>query len=189
VVLAVVLLIALPVPGMMARRNLDLTLGPGMIRASIDSIKKEERWAIWRASIDKISERPVLGHGFGNKEIFIPGFRVENIYPHNLFLSYGVMTGLAGSLVVLMIFARLFMLLNSAVLSAHAGGLSSYGVPLAGVLLLAVFVILNMTEDVMIRHTGQFFWALMGMTLGALRGEGDRAGGGTDRSNAGPDGG
>ncbi|MFQ5464796.1 MAG: O-antigen ligase family protein [Thermodesulfobacteriota bacterium] len=169
-VLACLLFIALPLPAIMARRNLDLTLDPNMIKVSLDSLKKEERWAIWRNSVERIMERPLLGSGFGNKEIFIPGFRRERIYPHNLLLSYGVATGVAGMALVAVIFGRLYVLLHSRVMSFHGVERSCYGISLAGAMLLVVFVILNMTEDVMTRHSGQFFWALMGMTLGSCRG-------------------
>ena len=181
VVLACLLFIALPLPAIMARRNLDLTLDPNMIKVSLDSLKKEERWAIWRNSVERIRERPLLGSGFGNKEIFIPGFRVERIYPHNLLLSYGVATGVAGMVLVVVIFGRLYALLHSRVMSFHGVEWSNYGVSLAGAMLLVVFVILNMTEDVMTRHSGQFFWALMGMTLGSCRGSDPAAPGGPPR--------
>lgn len=169
VVLLCLLVVAVPLPAIMAKRDLDFTLDPDMIKVSIDRLGKEERWTIWKESVDRISERPLLGRGFGEKELFIPGFRVERVYPHNLFLSYGMMTGVAGAGVVLIIFGRLFLILNGRVPGFRPGPRSCYNITLAGLAILLVFAVLNMTEDIMTRHSAQLFWALMGMTLGACR--------------------
>jgi O-antigen ligase len=140
---------------------------------SVDTLKRyteEQRWVIWRHFIvNSIMENPILGAGFGNKHSVVEALNGRSSYPHNLFLSYGVMMGLPGMIVLGMLFTRLFRLLQKGLLGLYAVAYQTYLLRLAGILILLVFFVQNLTEDVMVRHTGLFFWAIMGMILGGCR--------------------
>lgn len=140
---------------------------------SADALKRygaEERWIIWRHFIvESIMENPVLGAGFGNKYSVVSALNGKESYPHNLFLSYGVMMGLPGMIVLGMLFTKLFRMLQKGLLELYAGAYQTYLLRLAGILILLIFFVQNLTEDVMVRHTGLYFWAIMGMILGSCR--------------------
>lgn len=155
-------------PMVSAKRDLNMDLSLESWRSSIEQLRIEERWIIWEGSVREILKRPVQGLGFGNKEIFVPAFRLGHVYPHNIFLSYGVMTGAGGMVFLFILFGRTFHLMHGAALMSRTGKEWSY-IGISGIGLLAAFLALNMTEDIMTRHTGQTFWALSGMVLGSLR--------------------
>lgn len=155
------------VPMVSARRDLNVDLSLVGWKSAIEKLKAEERWIIWEGSAREIMKRPLQGLGFGNKEIFVPAFRLGHVYPHNLFLSYGVMAGAGGMIFLILLFWKLFRLMHSAALSG--AGKEWFFIGVSGVGLLLAFLVLNMTEDIMTRHTGQTFWALSGMVLGSSR--------------------
>ncbi|WKZ32529.1 MAG: O-antigen ligase family protein [Thermodesulfobacteriota bacterium] len=159
------------VPMVSTTRDLNMDLSIEGWRGAIKELKVEERWIIWEGSFREIMKRPFQGLGFGNKEIFVPAFRLGHVYPHNLFLSYGVMAGAGGIIFLLLLFWRLFSLMHSAV-SISRPGKEGFYIGVSGVGLLLAFLVLNMTEDIMTRHTGQTFWALSGMVLGSLKSSG-----------------
>jgi hypothetical protein len=147
---------------------------------SVEVMKRyaaQERWTIWRHFIGNfIMEHPVLGVGFGNKDFAIPELGGRRFYPHNLFLSYGVMMGLPGMVVLGVIFVRLFRLLQKDLMRSYTEARQVYVLRLAGILILMTFFVQNLTADVMVRHTGLFFWAVMGMVLGSCRNHGVKNG-------------
>ncbi|MBZ0220316.1 MAG: O-antigen ligase family protein [Candidatus Methylomirabilis sp.] len=156
------------IPMVSTKRDLNMDLSLEGWRGAVEELKVEERWIIWEGSVQEIMKRPLSGLGFGNKEIFVPAFRLGHVYPHNLFLSYGVMAGAGGIVFLLVLFWKLFRLMHSAALIATPGKEWFY-ISISGVGLLVAFLVLNMTEDIMTRHTGQTFWALSGMVLGSAR--------------------
>lgn len=178
VVLACMLLIVLSIPQIIAKKSLNPATSSGNFSASLVALANEERFVIWKKSIEEIFERPILGKGFGNKEILVDArdrsIFYSKIYPHNIFLSYGIMTGVGGAALLLVIFARLFLLLHHKTMRSIGVDRTYFGISLSGILLLVVFVVLNLMVDLMTRHTGQLFWALMGMTLGSCRIEGTK---------------
>lgn len=167
--LFLVILIALPLPLILTKKDLRIThpLSPS---STVEKLKGEERLLVWAGALRNIKERPVLGKGFGYKEFFaIEMTPQKNIDAHNLFLNYALMTGVLGMLALFALFVKLFMLLNSNALRFRLTEPSLFGISLGGIMLLAVFLTINMTSDIMTRHSGQFFWSLMGIVLGASR--------------------
>ncbi|MBE7413983.1 MAG: hypothetical protein HS130_01620 [Deltaproteobacteria bacterium] len=78
------------------------------------------------------------------------------------------MAGAGGIVFLMLLFWKLFSRMHSAVLIPRPGKEWFY-IGVSGVGLLLAFLVLNMTEDIMTRHTGQTFWALSGMVLGSGR--------------------
>lgn len=163
----VALLVVMAVPVLLKYKYLErVDLGTGLVRGAVETVMEEERWLFWERAVEETSERPVLGRGFGDKEMLIPEIG-RRYYPHNIFLSYGVMLGAAGPVALLVVFGGfLFRLLSGA--GAERGPPSR--VTPCGVMLLAVFVLMNLTDDLFTRHSGQFFFALMGLFSGMARG-------------------
>jgi len=170
---AVAASILVTLPLLATYRDLDFGLDIESMKTSFERIRTEERWIIWEGAVKEISSNPVFGRGFGNKEIYVPDFRLGYVYPHNILLSYGVMTGVAGIVLLMLIFGKLCWMMHAKV-GQCASNSAQFSIILAGLVLTSVFFLLNMTEDIMTRHTGQLFWALTGMFLGAGREVDDR---------------
>lgn len=171
VILTVMLLVIFTVPLTIAHQGEWIfKVNPQNTKASFSILMKEGRLTLWKDSIKEILKKPVLGKGFGNKSLKTDAFPGHtSAFPHNIFLSYGTMTGVGGAILLLVIFGRLFLLLHSKTIGFLGVDRTCFGISLSGVLLLVVFVLVNLTSDVMTRHSGQLFWALMGMTLGSCR--------------------
>lgn len=170
--LFLVILIALPLPLILTNKDLKVThsLSPS---STVQRLKTEERLVIWVGALKDIKERPVLGNGFGYREFLATDINPpKSIDAHNLFLNYALMSGAFGMLALFALFGKLFILLNSNALRFRITEPSLFGISLGGIMLLAVFLTISMTSDIMTRHSGQFFWSLMGIVLGASRAPG-----------------
>ncbi|MBE9528644.1 MAG: O-antigen ligase family protein [Proteobacteria bacterium] len=144
----------------------DINLNSEISLSALKRYGTEERWAIWMHFINTILAHPMIGAGFGIKDFVLTEFGGRELYPHNLFLSYGVMLGVPGMGVLALLFGSIARLLlkGLSVLKHDPNGLSS--VPFAGLLLLGTFFVLNLTSDVMVEHSGELFWSLMGIFIG-----------------------
>ncbi len=176
IILVCMLVIGVLTPGLIASRNFSLNLKS--YNTALSRLENEERIVIWKKSLREISDNPVFGKGFGNKNVRVvlenklidyPEVESYTLDSHNLFLNYGLMSGVGGSLVLVLVFGRVFWLLHGRAVYFLGGDKFMFGVALFGLLLLAVFISMNLTSDIMTRHCGQFFWALMGMVFGAAR--------------------
>lgn len=129
---------------------------------------------IWSVAWQKFLEAPVVGHGFGREilgDVFermaIPEPRKHPPvrHSHNLFMDMALQLGVVG-------FAFFTVLLVA--LAARYGSflrdprVAPLGV--AGLALLAGFVLKNLTDDFLHRHNALVFWAMNGMLLGLGRG-------------------
>lgn len=128
------------------------------------------RIKIWDYFIrEKLAARPLSGYGFGNKFDEVSTMGNQGFYPHNIILSYAVMMGIPGAVVLVALFVRLFGLFRRNLIVCGRAQWNDYVIALGGLLILIGFVIQNMTDDIMVRHVGVFFWSLMGMFLGYAR--------------------
>ncbi len=176
--LSCMVLVAFLVPGMITHRNFFLSLNTDSLGSAIKSLRHEERLVIWNKAVSEISRKPILGNGFGYDEVNVVLEKKLIDYPevpsytldaHNLFLNYGLMTGVGGTIVLFALFGRVYWLLHKKAVLFLGTDLFRFNVVLSGLLVLTVFVTINMTSDIMTRHTGQLFWAFMGLFFGAVR--------------------
>jgi len=129
--------------------------------------EQDQRWELWRYSLDRIAERPFTGTGFGKKapmQAYQKHFGVHYMgHAHNLFLNAAVQMGIGG-------LAALLVLLSAMVLEFRT--LFRYPdfdvrlLGIAGISLVVAFVARSMPEDAFGRGTSLLFWSLVGMTLG-----------------------
>jgi O-antigen ligase len=119
---------------------------------------------LWTLALERIEDRPVLGYGFGR------GILRKNIsedkmlwHTHNLLLDYALQLGIAGVVVIAVVFASLAREFWKLTRLADAE-LQLIGV--GGVALVAGVLLKNMTDDFFIRENALLFWTLVGMSLG-----------------------
>ncbi|MFO1311960.1 MAG: O-antigen ligase family protein [Burkholderiales bacterium] len=145
------------------RAKNDLRPDASVARALAD----DPRFALWQYTFERIGERPWLGYGFG-KSILRPQMQDELkdpllVHAHNLFASQWLQTGAIG--VVALCAMLLALAWRYAVfLRASDGTLAAIG--LAGLAMLAMFVVKNLTDDFMVRPTSKEFWALNALLVG-----------------------
>jgi O-antigen ligase len=119
--------------------------------------------------VEKVMERPVLGHGYG-REIVRGDFRsalaaagraAAYFHGHNVFLDTVIQLGAIGIAVFLAFLAALAMGFAQA---RHVEN----GLPLAitGLAMLAGYLVKDMTDDFFFRPNSLVFWAIAGMLLG-----------------------
>ncbi|MFO1302418.1 MAG: O-antigen ligase family protein [Burkholderiales bacterium] len=145
------------------RAKVDLRPDASVAKALAD----DPRFALWQYTFERIGERPWLGYGFG-KSILRTEMEDELkdpllVHAHNLFASQWVQTGAIGvALLCAMLLALAWR--YAAFLRADDGTLAAIG--LAGLAMLAMFVVKNLTDDFMIRPTSKEFWALAALLVG-----------------------
>jgi O-antigen ligase len=131
------------------------------------SFADDPRFVLWQHTFERIRERPWTGFGFG-KAILSEELRDELHDPmlahaHNLFVSQWLQTGAIGTVTLLAVFAALAWCYWT-FLRGPDGTLAAIG--LAGLVMLATFVVKNLTDDFMIRPTSKEFWALNAFLVG-----------------------
>jgi O-antigen ligase len=141
-----------------------LAAGGGTLAAQLEA---DPRVKIWAYSIERIAERPWLGHGYGRGILgkdFVARFQgnILNWHAHNTFLNGAMSGGIALVAALVALFAALAV--------ALARG-SRASPPCAFVLaVLAAAIVKSLTDDVLIRETSLLFWSLAGMALGVAAG-------------------
>jgi O-antigen ligase len=138
------------------------------------SIEADVRPRIWERAFQRFHDAPWLGHGFG-REILARDF--EPLTPrnmnhplvqhaHNVFADIALELGLAG----LAIFTWLLLALAVRYwrMLAHP---TTVALGIAGLAVLAGFVVKNLTDDFFHRHNALAFWCVQGALLGLARGE------------------
>ena len=134
-----------------------------------ESLKGDQRWALWRFVLSDIAEHPWSGGGFGREAFHLMHRDFHQEHPllwhaHNMVLNKGVQMGLPGM--------AAFLLLWAALARALAAFLDSpRGRPLAitGLIVLVCVFAKNMTDDFFVRDGALLFWLLMGTLLGTLK--------------------
>ncbi len=141
--------------------------GPDTQASLAQTIEKDPRIVLWQYSFERIRERPWTGFGFG-KSILRDELRAELgnpllLHAHNLFVSQWLQTGAIGVVTLLALLAALTWR-YWIFLRGNDGTLAAIG--LAGIVMLATFVVKNLTDDFMIRPISKEFWALNAMLIG-----------------------
>jgi O-antigen ligase len=131
------------------------------------TIAEDPRILLWQHTFERILERPWTGFGFG-KSILREQLLQETGHPlllhaHNLFVSQWLQTGAIGVVALLALLGALAWRYWG-FLRAQDGTLAAIG--LAGLVLLATFVVKNLTDDFMIRPTSKEFWAINALLVG-----------------------
>jgi O-antigen ligase len=136
-------------------------------RSVAQVIAEDPRIVLWQHTFERIRERPWVGFGFG-KSILRTELQGELGDPmlahaHNLFVSQWLQTGVIGvTLLVSLLLAIGWR--YATFMRAADGTLAAIGV--AGLVMLAAFVVKNLTDDFMIRPTSKEFWALTALLIG-----------------------
>jgi O-antigen ligase len=152
-----------------AERSAILFAGAG---STTESLERDVRPRIWGVAWHKFKEAPWVGHGFGREilaEDFLPQTPTINNHPpirhgHNVFVDVALQLGVAG----LAVFGALLVLLGREY-ARYLGDPRIAALGGIGLMLLAGFVLKNLTDDFLHRHNALVFWALNGMLLGAAR--------------------
>ena len=131
------------------------------------SIERDPRLALWEHVMSRIAERPLTGYGFGRRILAEPLARELGdpllAHAHNVFASQWLQTGAIGMLAFTAFLAALLLRYLRFVRSRD-DTLAFVGV--AGVALIAGFVVKDMTDDFLFRSNAKELWALTAMLLG-----------------------
>jgi O-antigen ligase len=141
--------------------------GPDAQASLAQTIERDPRILLWHYAFERIRERPLTGFGFG-KSILRDELRAELgnpllLHAHNLFVSQWLQTGAIGVATLLALLAALAWRYWNFVRGSD-GTLAAIG--LAGIVMLATFVVKNLTDDFMVRPISKEFWALNAMLIG-----------------------
>jgi O-antigen ligase len=163
VILLLAVLIALFVNTAGQRARSDFAPNASVAQTFTD----DPRIALWQHTFRRIGERPWLGYGFG-KSILRDELREELHDPllahaHNLFVSQWLQTGAVGVMLLLALLGAVFTQYWR-FLGADDKTLALLG--LAGLALLAAFVVKNLTDDFLVRPNSKEFWAFNAMLIG-----------------------
>jgi O-antigen ligase len=132
------------------------------------TVAVDPRLAIWKYAAERIAERPWHGHGYGLQILAEPMRTATSdplvTHPHNLFLGQWLQTGAIG--------LGLFVLMLAALAARYAGFVRSGDVALArlgtlGLMIVAGFVVKNLTDDFFLRANAKLLFATQGLLLGA----------------------
>jgi O-antigen ligase len=131
------------------------------------ALAEDPRFVLWTYTFERIRERPWLGFGFG-KAILRDEMRSSLGNPmlahaHNIFVSQWVQTGAIG---LALLASMLAALVGRYALFLRARDGIQAAVGLAGIALLAAFVVKNLTDDFLVRPTSKEFWAINAMLVG-----------------------
>jgi O-antigen ligase len=135
----------------------------------ISIVQQDDRLTIWREALNTIKDRPFVGHGYALEEAKTalaerftePGFRAVFRQAHNLILNYAIQIGIPGALALILLFAGL----ANAFWRRRAGVRGTVVIATCGLMLVAGFLLRNMTDDFFSRHAALLFGALVGLLL------------------------
>lgn len=130
-------------------------------------LSKDPRVPAWKNVIEKISESPLRGKGFG-RETLRKAYsdttdKLTFWHSHNIFLDAGIQMGVPGILVLIGIFTCLgwfFYRLR------RFGDTELMVISAIGIAVIAGVVMKNMSDSFFNRHWALLFWAQMGMLIG-----------------------
>jgi O-antigen ligase len=137
--------------------------------SATDSLGYDERPPVWQAAARLIVERPWLGYGYG-RDIVASDIRAAAAaagslnrlnHGHNMFVDAALQMGVPGVAVLAALFVALGVALTR--LARRVGG---EPLAIAGVALVAGYVVKNSTDDFFIRPSSLIFWAIAGMLAG-----------------------
>lgn len=134
------------------------------------TVERDLRWRIWSYGIERIGERPLLGHGYG-RGILRDDFRARLDNPsawhaHSVILNYALEAGVFGVVALLALAACLARAFWK---PYRAPGREVWMAGAFGLTLLLGAAVKTMTDDIVVRENALLFWSLAGMGLGYAR--------------------
>lgn len=140
---------------------------PGHSEDVATTLRHDPRIDLWKRSLESISDRPWLGHGFGKGitgEAMVRDLGNPLLWhPHNVFLSQWQQTGIVGMAALIALFAaivwRFFRFAR-----ARDDALAVTGA--IGLAVVLGFLAKNLTDDFMVRNSAKQFWAYTVLLLG-----------------------
>lgn len=135
----------------------------------ITIIQQDDRLTIWREALNTIKDQPLAGYGYALEDAkralanrFIqPGFGAVFRQAHNVVLNYAIQIGIPGAVSLLLLFAGLgYAFWQRRFASPRAAAVAT-----CGLMLVAGFLLRNMTDDFFSRHAVLLFGALVGLLL------------------------
>jgi putative inorganic carbon (HCO3(-)) transporter len=136
------------------------------------TLSRDVRLGQWPEVARQIADHPLVGGGFGRgilsrvRPDLIPKETSQLSHAHNVFLNYGLGTGLPGVLALAWVFLALVREYWR-LCREREERLKLLGV--AGIVLVAGVVLRNQVNDMFIRDQSILFWSLNGMLLGLGR--------------------
>jgi len=132
----------------------------------------DPRLHIWPQALERWTERPLAGRGFGRPALAMPADTRDGIqdprywHAHNVFLDVALELGLVGlALFVAGLEAIAWLLARRGLPGAPA----QRALAILGLALLAGFVAKNFTDDFLVRHVALLCAALAGILAAAMR--------------------
>lgn len=144
------------------------------VDGTVAVLTHDVRWAAWKIWVEKGTEHPLLGFGYGKRLMqahLEPGYRerlaaIDHAlagHAHNLLLNVWLQTGILG-LAALLTF---FVASAKHLLSCRTAGHPSFPVSATiGIGVLVGLLAKNMTDDFLGQALGLYFWLLLGIALG-----------------------
>jgi O-antigen ligase len=140
------------------------------IHDALIALEDDNRIPLWRDTMKIIEQRPILGHGFGQNTLKRKSDEVPNLsrlrHAHNIVLNYGLQLGVAGVIVLAILFGALlgsfFKMYRSSDRLAALLGLCAFTMTV-GILCK------NFTDDFFRRDLALLYWSIAGMSLGYCR--------------------
>ena len=131
------------------------------------SIERDPRLTLWEHVMSRIRERPLTGYGFGRRILAEPLARELGdpllAHAHNVFASQWLQTGAVG-MFAFVAFLTALLLRYLRFVRSRDDTLAFVGV--AGVALIAGFLVKDMTDDFLFRSNAKELWVLTAMLLG-----------------------
>lgn len=132
------------------------------------SLAKDTRLVLWPEIIERISERPLTGYGFGRGLLRRPlqgEFHELDAFlwhAHNIFLEQLVQLGMPGLLLFLLLLAAL---LREGWRAVRAADDFHVACGIALIAVVAGMLIRNMTDTLFVRQNALLFWGVAGVLL------------------------
>jgi O-antigen ligase len=131
------------------------------------ALAEDARVKLWPYVADRVAEAPLAGHGFGRGILRLDlehSLNDETLWhAHNVALNALVETGAVGLAALV---ALTLALAWRYLVYVRTGRMECAAFGIIGLSFLAGFLVKNMTDDFLIRHTGLLFWSVNGMLIG-----------------------
>jgi O-antigen ligase len=137
--------------------------------SGVDSLILDERPLIWRTAVRAVEAHPWIGHGYGREiigaqlraQLARAGQPAPYSHGHNVFIDTAIELGAVGVAAFAALFASLAFAFTRA--RRREGGAM---IAIAGLALVAGYLVKNLTDDFFFRPNSLVFWAVAGMMLG-----------------------
>jgi O-antigen ligase len=131
------------------------------------TVAEDPRLKIWRYSVSQIAEHPITGTGFGRmaqaKKFQVGTGDDSGVHPHNIVLSYGIQMGVAGILVVLLLFGAI---VRRCIGLYRDPDPTLRLIGMTGLCVIVAVLLKSTVDDLFVRHNAWLFWSLLGMGFG-----------------------